>query len=243
MGLTAQVVRGVTRDQETGDPLAFTTVELLDRGVGEEVRARIISDSTGHFLVRAPGAGRYRLRAQRIGYMPVTSPPFDLVAPDTLEVELNASVDAVPLAPLVILSDRMPLVGTSGLELGGFFERNRMYGDLGTGAGHFIQQEEWRNRAPNRVSDLLRDMPGVYVVGGYRPQIYFKRITDFNPLGCRPTVYLNGQLIRFGEGDSVDDLISASSIKAVEIYPGVSRPAQFMDMGAVPCGAIVIWTG
>lgn len=240
---TAQAVRGHLLDQDTQAPIPFATVELLVGEDGGKVRARVLSDSTGLFLLVTSDSGRFRLRAERIGYQGVTSPPFDLVSPDTLDVELNASVDAVPLAPLVVLSNRTPLVGTSALALGGFYERNRIYGDLGLGIGRFVEMDDWEGRVFHRVSDLFRGMPGVSVWGGSRSRIYMKRITGFDPRGCQPTVYVNGQLIRFEDGDSIDDLVSPSSVKALEVYHGMAKPAEFMDMSSDACGAIVIWTG
>jgi len=242
--LSAQVLRGLLLDQESRSPIAFATLELLLGAEGSRVEVRALSDSSGFFLIDAEEPGRFRLRAERIGYQSVISPPFDLESSDTLEVELVASVEAVPLAPLTVISDRPPLVGNSTLILGGFRERTRIYGDLGLGIGHFVEKSEWDHRVLNKVSDLLRDMPGVRVWGGRNQQILLRSVTSLqNPRGCVPSFYLNGQLIRLYEGESIDALLPVSSIKALEIYPGLSRPAEFMDLGEHPCGSIVIWTG
>jgi hypothetical protein len=193
----------------------------------------------GDFFIEAGEEGRFRLQSERIGYRGVTSPPFDLLARDTLEVELRMSVEAIPLAPLTVTSERPPLVLSLRLEAGGFVERKDTYGRKGLGSGHFLVESDWEKRAPSRISAILQEVPGVRIVGA---RIRLRSITTFDPGGCEPSFYLDGHLFRL-RGQMIDDILSAWDISAIEVYPGMSRPPQFMDMGDHPCGAIVLWTG
>ncbi len=68
----AQTVQGTLREA-SGAPVNRVLVALVDAG-GHQV-ARALTDTEGGFSVRAPAAGRYSLRAERIGYTAVTSPP------------------------------------------------------------------------------------------------------------------------------------------------------------------------
>ena len=74
----AQIVRGLVVDSVVGMTLVSSTVVLLDAS-GAEI-ARTLTDDQGLFLLRAPGAGRYRLRAEKEGYRSSEFPAFDLAA-------------------------------------------------------------------------------------------------------------------------------------------------------------------
>jgi hypothetical protein len=75
-GLAAQQVLGRAVSQPDGSPLREALMVLLDdRGVE---RARTVTSPTGGFELRAPGAGRYRVRVQRIGQRAWETPPFEL---------------------------------------------------------------------------------------------------------------------------------------------------------------------
>jgi hypothetical protein len=73
---SAQIVRGQVVDSVVGTPIVGGSVALLDNA-GTEV-ARTVTDEEGLFLLRAPGAGQYRLRADGEGYRVSEFPPFDL---------------------------------------------------------------------------------------------------------------------------------------------------------------------
>ncbi|HEX6135048.1 MAG TPA: carboxypeptidase regulatory-like domain-containing protein [Longimicrobiales bacterium] len=76
--LRAQVVVGRLVDASANRPIAAAFVQLLDSaGVR---RAGALTDSTGRFVLRADADGTYRLRAERLGYEPVTSPALRLGA-------------------------------------------------------------------------------------------------------------------------------------------------------------------
>jgi hypothetical protein len=110
------------------------------------------------------------------------------------------------------------------------------------GSGKFLTREDWENRSPHRLSDILQMVPGVRIIGG--GQIKLRGVTSFGePWGCTPTFYLNGQLFRLGPGESIQEYVLPLEISGIEVYPGMTKPPEFMDMGAHPCGAIAIWTG
>ena len=74
--LAAQQVLGRAVRDTDGTPLEEALIILLDDW-GQE-RARTTTSPTGGFELRAPGAGRYRLRILRIGQRGWETPPFDL---------------------------------------------------------------------------------------------------------------------------------------------------------------------
>ncbi len=89
----AQSVRGSVVDPG-GQPVAGVVVMLLDQT--STVVARALSDESGQYRVRAPGAGSFRLRTLRIGYRPSTSDVFGLAGDN--DVVRRLTVTGIPLA-------------------------------------------------------------------------------------------------------------------------------------------------
>ncbi len=96
----AQTVSGRVVERETGSALTASLVELLDSaGV---VRAAVLSDFTGAFVVRATAPGRYRVRAEHIGRETVRSEELQLGVGAATSVRLAAPIAAILLQPLVV---------------------------------------------------------------------------------------------------------------------------------------------
>lgn len=247
MPTAAQTVRGRLVDITTGEPVAAADMSLLYGASGKKVAKRGLTTDSGSFsFTNAPG--RYRLRAERIGYRTVVSPPFDIVASEPLKVELDISIKAVPLAPLVVVSPRPPLLGNLRLVKNGFFDRENKWGPIGLGLGTFIDNQTIERRQPLRISDLFMALPRLLVVsaGGDKRRIRMKTVTDIMHGTCTPLIYLDGVPLR-AAGDTtnendIDDLVSPWSVAGIEVYSSITKPARFTDLSAYPCGAIVIWT-
>ena len=92
----AQIVRGQVVDSLVGTPIAGGVVVLIDQDDVEV--SRTLTDEDGLFLLRAPGAGQYRLRAERDGYRQSDFPAFDLAADGMLAYRLL--VPALGVAPV-----------------------------------------------------------------------------------------------------------------------------------------------
>jgi hypothetical protein len=100
----AQSVRGRVVERQTGAPVTGALVAIV--GEDEVVRGEVLADSSGAFLLRAPSPGRYTLRAQRIGYLPSTSPPLELAEGQTVEYRVAASVERVALPSITATGTR-----------------------------------------------------------------------------------------------------------------------------------------
>ncbi len=97
--LTGQIVRGQVVDSITGAFVVGGQVELLDE-LGA-VLAQTITNEEGRFLLRAPGASRYRLRASHTDYHVSTFPPFELATDDFKAFML--------LAPPLVAPEEQPV--------------------------------------------------------------------------------------------------------------------------------------
>jgi hypothetical protein len=68
--------------------------------------AGTLTDEKGVFLLRAPGAGSYALRAERIGYDSFSSPPLSLTSGPAIPYRLEMPVHPVELATLSVEGER-----------------------------------------------------------------------------------------------------------------------------------------
>lgn len=100
--LGAQTVTGQVIDSVSGTPVGEGFVVLLNEQ-GREV-ARTLAAPDGRFVLDAPapGAGRYRLRSERIGYVATTSALFSLAEGQTLTQSLPVRALGVRLEPIVV---------------------------------------------------------------------------------------------------------------------------------------------
>lgn len=96
--LRAQTVRGALVDA-AGRPVEQVLVALV--GPGGQPAGAALTSASGQFHIRAPGPGRYSLRAERVGYATVTTPAFDLGDGETREERVVASGRAVALQGVV----------------------------------------------------------------------------------------------------------------------------------------------
>jgi hypothetical protein len=255
-GLAAQLVQGRVLDMDTDEPVASAAVELLGAEEGDRVLATVVSDEAGRFLIRAPATGTYRIRAGHIGYRSVTTGLFDLGAgAEALEVELFLGIEAIPLAPMLIVSDRLARLDLR-LYNRGFYQRRQTWGREGMGFGHFLDRAAIERRNAFRVVDILRDIPGVRIEsrGGRLPsEITLRSVTSIGDMGlrCSPLIFLDGVLAASGSPDveipgvnpgaHIDELVSVADLAGVEVYPGLTAPAEFLRGNL--CGVIVLWTG
>jgi hypothetical protein len=100
----AQGVRGDLLERGSGRPIPAALVVLLDER-GARV-AGALTDAGGRFELRAPRAGAYTLRADRVGYRSTLSPPLALGAGQTLVYRMEGDAAAVSLAGITARSGR-----------------------------------------------------------------------------------------------------------------------------------------
>ncbi|MGI8507909.1 MAG: carboxypeptidase regulatory-like domain-containing protein [Gemmatimonadaceae bacterium] len=211
---------------------------------GQAIRAAAVRlDSLGWRAVSATGAftftdvpaGRHVLEARSLGFNPhawsvTVRPDHSAVAPLPLQhvnmlkgVEIVAHADASLLDPT------------------GFTQRR-----LRNSGGSYIDQKQIEQRGAQRMTDVLRSLPGVELHPvsneyGSRDYVLIMRGTaTARGESCPIQHYLDGQ--PFTQSDNIDRLISPHEVSAVEVYPGASQvPPQFKGPTS-RCGVIAIWT-
>ncbi len=100
----SQTVRGVLVDGESQEPIGGVLVVLHD-AKGARRRAAL-TDDAGRFVLRAPVAGSYTVRTERIGYQPTVSQPLALRPGETRDIRLVGAAEAVALEGITVEGSR-----------------------------------------------------------------------------------------------------------------------------------------
>lgn len=252
----AQSVGGRVLEEGSLQPVAYTGIALLDSA--GTVVISTVADSLGSFYLRA-GPGRYRLRAERIGYATVTSEPVELRSDEPVIVELRVSASGIPLEPLIVRA--------RGIERGeDAFKRRRALGE-----GVFLDGDSVALREPRYAHDVFRGVDGINVVngavssfsGGRCMAIYIDNNSRpyawYSPVRSRTSLFRdrrstvapgNPNLALDGAGA---EFVTGDGIRGVEVYrnfweiPEELRTADRVDAlwpgrSALPCGMAIIWT-
>jgi hypothetical protein len=100
----AQTVRGTVLDSLTGAPVRDALVMLVGENGAPLVRA--LSVDAGTYAVVAPIAGRYSVRAKRIGYRAVQSQPFDIADGEVRRQDILAPTVRLALPSVTVHAQR-----------------------------------------------------------------------------------------------------------------------------------------
>jgi hypothetical protein len=100
----AQSVRGTLVDGATSQPIQGALVLLLDEGGGQ--RGGALSSDAGAFIINVPAPGRYRLRAQRIGFGDASTPLFSIAQGEIVERSLTLTAAAIALDGISVQARR-----------------------------------------------------------------------------------------------------------------------------------------
>lgn len=228
-------------DARNEEPVEGATVVFLALW-GDRLGTRE-SDEFGRvtFQVRRQ-VGGIRIRAGRQGYELLNTPTLDLSGHDYFVLAVRLDVDAIPLAPLeVVARGRRYFVERSPV-LEGFDHRQRL------GMGTYFTREDIERIEPLHVTDLLRRVPGVSLVGGGLPsqQVLSMNRAQFGRGGgsCPVQVFVDGMLVTRARAGpiAVDELVTPQAVEGLEVYKGLSTvPAEFLNENA-HCGVVAIWT-
>jgi len=98
--LPGQRISGELVDEGSGAPIDGGMILLLD-DAGDRV-AGTLSDSRGRFVLRPPDLGEYTLRAERVGYRTVHSPPLMVETGQDIEIRLQTIIQPIELEGVVV---------------------------------------------------------------------------------------------------------------------------------------------
>lgn len=260
----AQTIRGKVEDRATGEPLQGVTitgyrVERPDSAVSTTTSGR------NGFVLRLREPGEFVLEARHLGFGTLRTPPVNVLAGETVELEFALAVDAIALDPVIIQSDR-----ASGLAAAAGPDFNyRYYSGLGT----FLLREDLEQMPDRRLDQILTDLGGVVVqyTGhgdpvpqmrrapvsiGRRPNVSrrdletpegsFAQMAECLPnlyVDAAPWVRIHDNLVSRVPIQAVRDFFSLRSadIEAIELYRSAAQAPALFGGGDALCGVIAVW--
>lgn len=203
-----------------GRPLVGAIVSLQD---GPQARTNENGEWT---LANAPG-GTQTLDVRAVGFYPERR---------MVDVVAGAPRIRVTLSTLKAVLDTVRVTATRmyNRRLAGFEQRRRTLG-----FGRFLTEADIARRPAVEVTDLLRNLPGVRVYRQGFDKVLLVRggVEDW----CVPSVWVDDHYVFNMSGDDVDNWVKPDRVAGIEVYVGISTPAQY-QRGLSGCGAIVIWT-
>lgn len=205
-----------------GAPVANARVGLMGSS------AATMTKANGEFVLDSLPAGTQALVVRQIGYSP-TEVPVELSSRTPARVTVKLGVLVPQLSPVEVVSQR-----EEGLQKVGFLDRKRT-----SAGGYFITPEDLERRKALRFTDVLRTTPGLRVTeSNGQAMISSTRSAQGN--GC-VTVYVDGAPWQQLDPGDLDTFVQPNEVAAIEVYSGVSIPAQFTTAGS-NCTAVVVWT-
>jgi hypothetical protein len=232
-----QTVRGFLLEAGTDRPIVDGSV-VLERDGGERLDVAT-SDSTGRFRLLAPSGGHYFLQAAREGFLSRRGGPVSVGAGDLVEVEFRLATQPLEVDPLSVLAEAKVQL----LETVGFYERAEHT------PAHFFARDEIRKRSADRITNLLRVLPGLRVAETDHGNLVWFRSAERRGGEdgleiCHPRLIMDGiEMNPGGVPALVDELVHPMDIMGIEVYASPAElPARFSEVHSA-CGLIVIWTG
>lgn len=214
---------GWIRDS-TGAPLANAAVAILS----QRVLAR--TDSSGQFAIRNIDPGRVTVNVRRLGYEPIS---FDIDVhagvPDSVSVKLSANAYVLE----AMRADAA--MARKYVELEEFYQRRAK----GTG-GVFFTREDIAARNSSRLSDIVREVPGIRYVRLEGGEMGIRFTSSANQRrDCKPQFWVDGQRVLNAEMDD----FPPGDVEGLELYRGPSTTPMKFSQGAITsCGTVVIWS-
>ena len=183
------------------------------------------TDAEGHFTLDELPADVVRIVVRRLGYQPRS---FNVrIRPDSQPAHLTAVLTSMPssLEPVRV----MEKMDESRGRLREFDERRQT-----NNFGHFFEREQIEQSHAQRLSEVLRSVPGVMLSASRR----FGNIVRIR--GCRPLVWVDG--VRLPGAELDEAVTSPHDVAAIEVYSSTAGiPARYFDRSN-PCGTILVWT-
>lgn len=227
-------VTGKAVTEETQNPIENVLITVVDAG-GDEVATELTS-AAGQFAILVDDTPSLRVRAERLGFGTIFSPPLDVDGFRSLSVEIRLRPDAVAVSPVEVLAKRR-----TSFMLDEFHRRREV------GFGEYVTREEIERRSPTRVTDVLRELSGVSVASsgrGTHGVVTMDRANHSFSGRCPAQVYVDGFHLNKSDGRTfrIDDAVAPGDVAGIEVYRGLSTvPPEFLSPKA-DCGVVVIWT-
>jgi hypothetical protein len=186
-----------------------------------------MTNDTGEFTSTKLPSGSHVLLARHLGFGAQTV-AVDLTSRVAQRVTIKLPKYVAMIEPVVVNARR-----SANLDRVGFNQRKN------AGQGFYIGPDELKNQHPNRVTDILRSVPGLRITNSLEGETVSS--TRNAGGGDCTQYYVDDMPWLSTEPGDVNQFVNASEVVAVEVYQGSSVPAQY-SRGMGNCTTIVLWT-
>ena len=231
--LHVEPIRLPVSDPTKPGVLVGRIVELGSRAPLDGVSVRIaeldkatLTNERGYFTFGEQPWGIYTLRLERLGYAP-REVSVHVTGNLTQNVEIELPQKPIELEGITV--NVAPRRLRQDLE--GLIRR------MNLGFGSFITRETLERRPEARLSEYLREVPGVLVFrDGLRAYL------EVRGRSCTPEIYLDGQMFPVDPEVGVNEYFT-QELEAIEVFKGTEVPPEFIRPGfQYPCAVILVWT-
>ena len=210
------------RTAATNEPLRGAQVLIENTAMGG------VTDAAGTLRLEGVPIGAWRVTVRYLGYAPETQ-AVELVELRPAVAGFALSLQSIPMAEVRVRAS----AGVRRLAGAGFYHRKQH------NPGAFVVRSDIEKRNPQRLSDMLRTIPGVHLastrVGDDQRASMLRSVPNRR---CPIQYFVDGVSAM---GFNIDD-VAPGSIEALEIYRGASEIPPDFNRGTALCGVIVIWT-
>jgi len=206
-----------------GQPVVGARVDVLG------TPGATLTRENGEFSINGLPSGTQSLVVRQIGFAPEER-AVELSTRAPARVDVTMARPANVLSTVVVKADR-----DVGLERVGFAQRQK------SGGGYYLTGDDLARRSPNMLTDVFRTIPGLRVVPSGNGIDYTVQSARSATSGC-VKYWVDGAVFEAVFPGDVDRLVPPQEIAAIEVYNGISVPAQFQQAGSSNCAAIVIWS-
>jgi len=212
-------ITGVAIAAETGQPLPGAQVAIVG---GPQTR----TNERGEFALTDAPMGTRVLEVRAVGFYPTRQVVNVINRAPSVKVELQTFKAVLATVKVTAANERYR-------RLEEFKERVK------TGQGRYLTAEDIEKRQVVQVSDLFRNMSGVYLEGSSASDSVLMR----SAMGerCAPTFYLNGSRLDGLTVSDIDVMVRVKEVAGVETYMAGTVPLLYQP-AMTGCGVILIWT-
>jgi hypothetical protein len=227
----AQYVRGQVLELPSNRPVPDAQVVLWSDSITTTATTR--TDSSGHFLVKAPSPGTYVINVRKVGYTGGQTGRLALMLPEEYEITIKT-----PRIAPVLKEVRVTTTSERGREwLQGFDQRRK------AGFGTFLDAPQIDARGAVETWDIFRGLPGVDVTPGAYGRYLLTSLRGGRSLqnsACQMDVLIDGSVT---DQEVMFNMLRPRDIQAIEVYNGPAEvPTQFKRTYSGSCGMVLIWT-
>jgi len=178
----------------------------------------------GKFTLTGVMPGTQSVLVRRVGYSPVEK-PLDVTSLATNTITVRLGAYAPVLSNVDVKAKADPLSSTG-------FERRRKLG-----FGKFMDYDAIQKISPTYTSDILRRIPGLYVIGSGSSAT----VATTRGNGC-VAYNVDNNPVSANAGQSIDEIVGSQDVASVEFYNPVDVPMELSAGSNGGCALLVIWT-